>query len=65
MHLDGDPAGALPWFRAGLEATYLDERAAVFRASAHVALGGCYEALGMPEAAREFEQAAKLGIQHA
>lgn len=63
-HIDGDPVAALPWLRLALEAAYRDERATAFRASAHVALGGCYEALGMPEAAREFELAARLGIRH-
>lgn len=65
MYLEGDLASALSWFRVGLDFAYRDERAAAFRGSAHVALGGCYEALGMPEAEREFELAARLGIIHA
>ncbi len=64
LSINGDPVAALPWFRIGLDAACRDERAAGFRGSAHAALGGCYEALGMPEAAHEFEMAAQLGVIH-
>ena len=63
-HLEADPRRALAWHLRALEAAYRDERTEEFRASLHVALGGCYEALCRAEAAEHFEAARRLGIEH-
>jgi hypothetical protein len=63
-HIESDPLAALVWHLRALEAAYRDDRTQEFRASLHVALGGCYEALGMPEAKQHFEIATRLGIVH-
>jgi hypothetical protein len=63
-HLESDAGAALPWHLRALEAAYRDDRTREFRASLHVSLGGCYDALGMPEAERHFAIAAELGIVH-
>jgi hypothetical protein len=63
-HIEPDPRSALAWHLRALEAADRDDRTQEIRASLLVALGGCYETLGMPEAADHFAAAGALGIVH-